>query len=416
MTSLDRAAPPIFHELPGDRRSSVGWTVAVQLVEPFVPTGDAVRPGEGAGAGAGGLGQSLREWRSGARLSLAAAARCFGVHPTSYRRWEEGRRPYPRHFPAIGGVLGETVGVVSALAGPAHRRPGRPAPPHASPLMRARLAAGYNRVELGRALHVAPATVYQWEQRNVRPSVAVLPDLARVLGLTLPALHEAVAGYPPCRHDGAKLPTLGVVLRRRGLGRREVAEILGIAYSTAFEWETGRRRVPLWAVDALSRACRISSGSLVDEARRPREPAGVRTLTVMRRHVRMSQKEAAAALGISPTTLARYESGGRAMALPVARGMARLYRVPLSSVQAAAGVTVPAILLVPVWSRQDLPAVLTGLREAAGLSKNAVARLTGVSHSTVHRWETGRSTPGSPALAKLELRYSLVPRRLTSLR
>jgi transcriptional regulator with XRE-family HTH domain len=379
-------------------------------------TKDDVVPIKVDGAGAGLLGRRLREWRSGARLSLAAAARCFGVHPTSYRRWEQGQRPYPRHFPAIGCVLSETVGAVSVLAGPPHRRPGRPAPPDASPLMRARLAAGYNRVDMGRALHVAPATIYQWEQRNVRPSVGLLPDLARVLGLTAHALHEAIADYPPCRHDGAKLPTLGGALRRRGVSRRRVGELLGIAYSTAFEWETGRRRVPVWAVRELSRECRISVDSLLEEARHTHAPARVRALTAMRRDVRMSQKEAAAILGISPTTLARYERGERSMALPVTRGMARLYRVPLSRVQAAAGLTLPAILLAPAWSNRELPTVLTELRRAAGLSMNQVARFTGVSHSTVRRWETGRSTPSSQALTKLEFRYHLTPRRLTSLR
>ncbi len=366
-------------------------------------------------AGAGPLGQRLCEWRSIAELSLTAAAEVFGVHPTTYQRWEQGRRPYPQRFAVIGSALGETVGAVSALAGPAPRRSGRPPPLDASPLMKARLAAGCNRVELGRLLHVAPATIYQWEQRDVRPSIDLIPHLARALGLTVDALHEALADYPPCRHDGVKLPTLGVVLRRLGISRRQVGELLGIAPSTAFEWETGRRRAPAWAVRELSREYGISVEFLLDEARHPRGPAPVRALTAMRRHVRMSRKEAAAGLGISTTTLTRYENGERAMALPVTLGMARLYRVPISRVQAAAGVTLPAILSAPAWSQRELPTVLIGLRTAAGLSVNEVARFAGVSHATVHRWETGRSTPGSQALTKLESRYQLAPRRLASL-
>jgi transcriptional regulator with XRE-family HTH domain len=373
------------------------------------------RDGAPGTAGARPLGRRLRGWRTGAGLSLTAAAERLGVHPTSYQRWEQGRRPYPRHFPVIAGVLGEPVGAVSVLAGPPHRRPGRPAPPSAPLLVRARLAAGLNRVELGRAMHVGPAAVYQWERGNVRPAASLLPELARALGLSRRQLDDALSGHPPCRHDGEKLPTLGTVLRRRGLSRLEVGRLLGIAGSTAFEWETGRRRVPSWAVEELSRACRMDLDVLLGEARRERAPAPVRTLAAMRRQVRMSQKEVAAVLGISATTVARYEAGQRSMGLPVARALARLYRAPLSRVMVAAGLTPPAVLLARDWALEPLPVVLAELRRAAGLSKSQVARFTGVSHSTVRRWESGQSTPGAHALAALELHYRVGSRRLTSL-
>jgi transcriptional regulator with XRE-family HTH domain len=366
--------------------------------------------------GARPLGRRLHEWRTGSRLSFTAAAGRLGVHPTSYQRWEQGRRPYPRHFAAIAAVLDDSVEAVSLLAGPHHRRPGRAAPPDASLLTRARLAAGMNRVELGRALHVGPAAVYQWERGNVRPAAGLLPELARTLGLSRRQLDDALADHPPCRHDGEKLPTLGAVLRRHGLSRLDVGRLLGIAGSTTFEWETGRRRVPSWAVRELSHACRMDPDLLLTQARRAKATPSVRTLAGLRRRVHMSQKEAAAVLGVSATTLARYESGQRSMRLPAARALARLYRVPLSRVLEAAGLTPPAVLFARDWRREPLPIVLLELRRAAGLSMTQVARLTGVSHSTVRRWESGESTPGAHALAALELHYQLGRRRLTSLR
>jgi transcriptional regulator with XRE-family HTH domain len=348
-------------------------------------------------------------------LSLTAAAGRLDVHPTSYDRWERGRRPYPRHFEAIAMVLGETVDSVAILAGPPHRRPGRGAPADAPLLTRARLAAGLNRVELGRALHVGPAAVYQWERGNVRPAAGLLPGLAQALGLSRAQLDDALADHPPCRHDGEKLPSLGTVLRGQGLSRREVGQLLGIAGSTTFEWETGRRRVPTWAVRRLSVACGMDPDVLVAHARREKHPPPVRTLMALRRQARMSRKEAAAVLGISPTTLARFESGQRSMGLPAARALARVYRVPLSRILVAAGLTPPAVLLARDWGLEPLPTILTELRKAAGLSMSEVARFTGVSHSTVRRWESGQSTPGAHTLATLELRYQLQRRRLTSL-
>jgi transcriptional regulator with XRE-family HTH domain len=205
------------------------------------------------------------------------------------------------------------------------------------------------------------------------------------------------------------------MLRRQGLSRREVGRLLEIAGSTAFEWETGRRRVPAWAVRRLALACRMEPDVLLAHARREKHAPPVRTLMALRRQSRMSRKEVAAVLGISPTTLARYESGQRSIGLPAARALARVYRVPLSRVMVAAGLTPPAVLLARDWRLEPLPTVLVELRKAAGLSMSQVARFTGVSHSTVRRWESGQSTPGAHALATLELHYQLQGRRLSAL-
>lgn len=362
----------------------------------------------------GRLGRRLHDWRSAAGLNLTAAGQQMGVHPTTYQRWEQGRRPYTKQCEVIAGVLGEPASAVLALAGPPHRRPGRPAPENASPLMRARLAACMNRVELGRLLHVGQATIYQWEAGHVRPPASLLPRLAGNLGLTTADLEAALVHHPPCRHDGERLPHLGSALRGRGLSRAGVCRLLGIAGSTAFEWETGRRRVPLWALQRLSAACDVERSVMIADARRQRTKPPARALAAMRRQTGMTQKEAAAVLGISSSSLGRYEAGQRPLPPPLARAMSRLYRTPLARVLPAANMAVPPILLAPRWTSDELPIVLTELRKVAGLSRSQVARYTGVSHSTVHRWETGESAPSRHALAALELHYRLGPRRLTS--
>ena len=369
-----------------------------------------------ASGGARPLGRRLSVWREAQRLSLTAATRRLGVHPSTYQRWEEGRRPYPRHLKVIADVLGDDPATVTALAGPAPRRLGRPAPADASALMRARIAAGLNRVQLGRALHVGPATVYQWERGKTRPPEDLLPALAHHLDLTCRALDDALADHPPSRYDGQVLPGLGEALRRCSWMRTDVQELLGVAPTTVFEWETGRTRVPTWALRRLAAAVGTEVEDLVACGRQqPCRPAPELTLAALRHRVRMTQREAAAVLGLSASSLGRYETGRRPIGLPLARAMAQAYRVPLGRVLAAAGLAPPLMLVTPVWTRDQLPAILTDLRHAAGASISEVARCAGVSHPTVRRWETGESVPSAGALARLELRYRLGRGRLTSL-
>jgi transcriptional regulator with XRE-family HTH domain len=80
------------------------------------------------------LGRLLRRWRRAEGLSSAAAGRRLAVYPTTYTRWEEGRRPYPRHLIAIAEVLGEDPARIVAWVGPAPRR-AVPRPPDDAPVL-----------------------------------------------------------------------------------------------------------------------------------------------------------------------------------------------------------------------------------------------------------------------------------------
>jgi len=281
--------------------------------------------------------------------------------------------------------------------------------------MRARLAAGLNRVELGWALHVGPATVYQWERGGTRPPADVLPRLAVLLELTRESIEDALTDHPPSRHDGEVLPGLGAILRHHGWPRKRVQHLLSVAPTTAFEWETGRTRVPTWALRRLAAAVGADLDTLVSSARRSTDrPAGTRALATLRSRARMTQREAAAVLGLSTSSLGRYENGHRRIDLPTARAMAHVYRAPLPRVLAAAEVALPPMLRRYPWTIEQLPAVLTDLRRAAGASLSQVARCAGVSHPTVRRWETGESSPSPAALATLELHYQVGRGRLTT--
>jgi transcriptional regulator with XRE-family HTH domain len=361
------------------------------------------------------LGAMLHSWRLAEGLSLPEAARRLGVHPTTYQRWERGQRPYTRQLPAIAAVVGRELATVTTLAGPGPRRTGRPAPLDASVLTRARIAAAVNRVELGRTLHVGPATVYRWERGLTRPPEELLPRLAHELRLSGDELDAALAEHPVYRFDGEVLPGLGTVLRDRGLTRPGARRLLGVSATAVYEWEIGRTRVPAWALRRLAAACGRDVAALVDAGRRraPR-PSAAPSLAVLRRRVRMTQREAAAVLRISASTLGRQENGRRPVDLPMARTMARVYQAPLAAVIQAAGLELPPVLHLSRWDPEQLPDVLTGLRTASGLSRSSVARVLGVSHSTVARWESGESVPCSSVLASLELHYDIARGRLAA--
>jgi transcriptional regulator with XRE-family HTH domain len=338
------------------------------------------------------------------------------VHPATLTRWEQGHRPYTRQLSTIAAALGLDESVVEVLAGPAPRRPGRQYSGSVSALAQARLRTGLNRVELGRLLHVGPAAIYRWESGLGCPPPDRLDALARALGLTATELDNALVDHPPSRFDGVRLPGLGAVLRHRGVRRRQVRQLLGVSLSTVYEWESGRTRVPRRVIGLFADACQMEQEELVRQACAGPRPASPRSaLAAIRRRAGMTQREAAAVLRLSPSTLSRYENGHRAVRLPLARRLARAYSVKLGTVLAACDVVPPRMLLTPTWTPEQLPRILADLRVAAGASKSQVARSAQVGHSTVGRWETGESRPSRLALATLEATYELSPGRLTAL-
>jgi transcriptional regulator with XRE-family HTH domain len=84
----------------------------------------------------------------------------------------------------------------------------------------------------------------------------------------------------------------------------------------------------------------------------------VRTLAMLRRRARMTQKGAATVLDISVSTLGRYENGLRVPGPNLLRAMARLFRAPVGLVFVAAGVPLPSALNPVRWGSAPLPQVL----------------------------------------------------------
>jgi transcriptional regulator with XRE-family HTH domain len=292
--------------------------------------------------------------------------------------------------------------VVLQRARVVHRvRPARP-----STMTAALKAAGMTRVQLAHTMHVSRPTIYQWENGRRQPARHYWPSLATALGLTLDEVAALFADHPPARYDGTPLPSLAFERHRVGLTQRALAQSVGVAPTTLAMWETAGVRVPLGVVDEIARQLDTTVARL---AGRPPSVADVdsRPLRRLRKNTGMSQREAAAHLGIAIGTLARYESGERPTPVAAVRRMATLYRCPMEAVLRYSGRTLLPLPPGVVWREEQVPEGIRAARLAAGLTKAALGRALGTSAQAVHKWERGLTRPRTSTCRRLEALFGL---------
>jgi transcriptional regulator with XRE-family HTH domain len=365
------------------------------------------------------LAAHVRDWRATHGLTHGDLARRLGVARTTVRNWELGRRPQPLQLEALARLFGWDDVTARMVAGEDRVRTkqtsgGR----NASPLCRARLAAGLTMTQVANRVGVTPACVSRWENGLRRPSPTHLPALTRALRVTPERLAALLESSPTGRWDGVVLPSLGELRRDLGWTQRAFAAAVGIGSTTANRWEHGRVRVPESQVHRIAEVLGVEPADLIERAVAPMpDRAGSQpALARMRLAAGMTQQEAAHHVGISVRTLRRFEHGRRRPGLAEARALARCFRRPLAEVLRACGVPVPPILLRRTWAPADLPAVLEALRASAGLSAAELGRRLGTSGRQVRAWERGVALPGRPACQRLELLHQLPPDRLSRLR
>jgi transcriptional regulator with XRE-family HTH domain len=287
----------------------------------------------------------------------------------------------------------------------------------ASPLCRARLAAGLTMTQVAIKLQVDPSTVSRWENGVRTPTAAVWPRLAQVLGID-PALREVVlSGGRVRRREGALLAGLGLLRRERGLTQRAFATALGIGETAASSWEQGRVRVPFDRFDDVARVLGLDRTTFLDAAaQHPPARPGRRPLAELRKAAGFTQRELGLHVGRSARTVAHWEAGTRPVPVSAARPLARTLRQPLPHVLTVLGIQRVAVPDPRTWRAGDLPQVMTTLRRASGWSAAAMGRELGVSGWTVRSWEAGSTLAPLSACQRLELVHGLPRDSLTSLR
>jgi len=200
-----------------------------------------------------------------------------------------------------------------------------PAELDAASLAHLRARTGLTAGSLARRLLISRSTLSRWELGTHRPAAAYLPALSRHLGVAQPVVERAIAHLPPARGDCAKLPGLAAIRRRQSVSAADVAAALGVRPSTVSAWENGTNPVPLHLLPALAAAINAPRAQLLAEV--PARPAHRTPWATARRRFGMTQREAAAVLGISVTHLSRIENGHVQPARTVATAMVRTYRL-----------------------------------------------------------------------------------------
>jgi transcriptional regulator with XRE-family HTH domain len=365
------------------------------------------------------LSGALHAWRRREGLNRHAAARRLGVAHTTLRSWEVlGVRPQPVQLTRLAAALGHDVEELRALIGPDRVRTIRTSGGEgASPLCRARLAAGLTMTQLAIKLGVAASTVSRWENGVRTPAPEIWPRLATVLRLD-PMLRAVVLAENPARRsDGVRLPGLGQVRRDRGLTQRAFRSALRIGATSVIGWEHGRVRVPAHRLDDVAGVLGLDRSTLLAcGARAPRACVGERPLADLRRAAGLTQRELALHLGVSIRTVAHWEAGTRPVPMAAARPLSRLLRRPLPRVVAAAGLQPTRVPSPHTWRAVDLPEVVSVLRRSSGWSAAALGRRIGASGRTVRTWEGGSALPSLSACQRLELVHGLPRDSLTRLR
>ncbi len=194
--------------------------------------------------------------------------------------------------------------------------------------------------ELARLLQVSPVTVTAWETAKSRPRKA---NLAQIVALRAMGQAQVDAALGREAAPAAvKPPQMKRLRKRLALTQSDLAKLLGVSTASVTSWEAGK-----------SEPGRENRRSI----------AQLRGLT---------RKEASQRMGRSSERPGRPERASKS--------------APRAARKGAAGLS---------------PADIRAIRQKAGLSQGALARLVRVSANSVSNWETGRTAPRRAAVQKL---------------
>lgn len=214
--------------------------------------------------------------------------------------------------------------------------------------------------------------------------------------------------------------------QRAGLTRGALAARLGVSEESVRRWEHG------WTAPSPDRLARLlvvlaidlgaaggpgaggrsdpgatgEPGRVVDEAAsEPAPPELARRLRDERRARGMTQAAAAEAIGVAQATYAGWETG---RSLPERRLVRRVAHFLGLAPHEVARLARPPLRL-PAAPASPLGELVAGRRHALGLSREDLARRTGVSARTVGAWERGEKVPRSAHVRRLAAALEVAP-------
>jgi DNA-binding transcriptional regulator YiaG len=299
--------------------------------------------------------------------------------------------------------------VATPAAEGAHAMPAEVFRPTPVAIKRLRTNMKLTQAEFAKRLGVSTNTASQWETGRRKPGPKPAQKLqglaAHPAPVTAAAPITAPQGVPAVA--GAQFKATPAAIKRMrarlGLSQAKFAKRLGISHSAVYQLEAGRMKpgpkttASIAALDAQP-AGAPANVPVVQVREFKATPAAIKE---MRTRFGLTQKQFAALVGLTASVISNWEAGRKK---PMPKAVLKLQELaaqrPEDAVRAAAkAASMPKNNELRF---KATPAVFKSTRAALGVSQRELAKLMGVSLSSVAKWEAGRFTPRLEAAEALQ--------------
>ncbi len=247
-----------------------------------------------------------------------------------------------------------------------------------------------DQAQLAELLEVSPGTISQWERGETKPRSENKARIITLRGMDKSRVDEILGR----EDEGQKWQAdrLKALRKEKDLTQAEMAELLDVSPNTVSGWEAGRTTP---SGDNLQRIKELAetSGAAVREAV-GKEQFNGSGLRQWRENLGLSRAVVADELGVSYASVQNWESGDTT---PRGENRRKVEQLMEKS----------ADELADAGAQEDDGGGfdgerLTKLKQELDISQGQLAELLDVSNATVWSWETGRTTPSSRNVEKVE--------------
>nr|DAH48472.1 MAG TPA: Repressor protein CI [Caudoviricetes sp.] len=339
------------------------------------------------------LGKRIAEQRKKLGLSQEELAEKLNISQKSISKYELGdRKPQYKVLVRMAEYFGVTTDYLLELDGDGNAMLGKR-------IAELRKACDMSQKELGEKLGLSASAIGMYEQGRRDPSNAMLIGMEKLFGVTVDyLLGSEDLGRASITDCGSIIKELR---KEAGMTQEELGEKLGVIKQTVSSWEKGISEVSNDTLITLSRLFGVTTDYLLGlegrDSMEIKEKSNEivhrigQNIKNLRERKGMTQKELAAALGITRSALSTYEVGIREPNHATTIAIAKLFNVTLDEL-VMKELTPP----IPMYARN-----LAYLRRKHGMTQADVANLLGVSKATSCKYENGDVEPNVEQLIKL---------------
>lgn len=338
------------------------------------------------------LGERIAELRKGSGMTQEELAEKLNISQKSISKYELGdRKPQYKVLVRMAEYFGVTV---DYLLGSEDL--GRASITDCGSIIKElRKEAGMTQEELGEKLGVIKQTVSSWEKGISEVSNDTLITLSRLFGVTTDYLLGVDGGEKNMKNR------LKELREENGMKQSELGKLLNVQDAAISKYESGDIPLTGEKIIQLAEYFGVTTDYLLGlegrDSMEIKEKSNEivhrigQNIKNLRERKGMTQKELAAALGITRSALSTYEVGIREPNHATTIAIAKLFNMTLDEL-VMKELTPP----IPMYARN-----LAYLRRKHGMTQADVANLLGVSKATSCKYENGDVEPNVEQLIKL---------------